>query len=90
MLGIEPKFHTSLVERMKYYHHLLKETEEDSYIQAGDASARVSQLIELYEDYLNNKKELERSIKNYRDHHQNLQKLLTSRIRYLRRKTKQR
>lgn len=90
MQGIEPKFHTSLVERMKYYRHLLKETDEDSYLQSSDAFARASQLIDLYEEYLNNKRKLERSIKMYKDYHQNLQKLLTPKIRHLRRKIKQR
>lgn len=89
MQGIEPKFHTTLIERMKYYSLLLKESEDDPYLQSSEAINKVSQLIELYEEYLSNKRKLEKSIKNYKDYHQNLQRLLTPRIRHLKRKIKQ-
>lgn len=90
MQGIEPKFHHSLTERLKYYRFLLKETADESELQQCDATIRASELSDLYQDYLNNKRKLEVSIKNYRDHHQSLQKLLTPKIRHLIKKSKKR
>ncbi|MCS3529375.1 hypothetical protein [Chryseobacterium sp. JUb7] len=88
MQGIEPKIHSNLTKRMEYYRFLLKKT-DDSNIHSCDAIAKASELCELYEDYLDNKKKLEKSIKSYREYHTNLRKLLTLKIRDLRKKTKQ-
>ncbi|NML69030.1 hypothetical protein HHL23_04375 [Chryseobacterium sp. RP-3-3] len=89
MQGIEPKFHSSLTDRMEYYRGLLKKTAVDPDIQPSDMMSRISELSKLYEDYLANKKQLERSIKNYRQYHNDLRKQLTLRVRELRRKTRQ-
>lgn len=89
MQGIEPKFHSSLTDRMDYYRVLLKKTDLDSDIQPSDMISRISELGKLYEDYLANKKQLEKSIKNYRQYHNDLRKQLTLRVRELRRKTRQ-
>ncbi|SIS59483.1 hypothetical protein SAMN05421639_10968 [Chryseobacterium shigense] len=89
MQGIEPKFHSSLTDRMDYYRVLLKKTAIDSDIQPSDMISRISELGKLYEDYLANKKQLEKSIKNYRQYHNDLRKQLTLRVRELRRKTRQ-
>ncbi|HBV16152.1 hypothetical protein SAMN05444360_113155 [Chryseobacterium carnipullorum] len=89
MQGIEPKFHSSLTDRMDYYRVLLKKTAVDSDIQPSDMISRISELGKLYEDYLANKKQLEKSIKNYRQYHNDLRKQLTLRVRELRRKTRQ-
>lgn len=89
MQGIEPKFHSSLTDRMDYYRVLLKKTAVDSDIQPSDMISRISELGKLYEDYLANKKQLEKSIKNYRQYHNDLRKHLTLRVRELRRKTRQ-
>ncbi|PIF45453.1 hypothetical protein CLU96_2458 [Chryseobacterium sp. 52] len=89
MQGIEPKFHSSLTDRMDYYRGLLKKIADDPEIQPSDMISRVSELSELYEDYLANKRQLERSIKSYRQYHNDLRKHLTLRVRELRRKVKQ-
>ncbi|AZA50589.1 hypothetical protein EG346_21470 [Chryseobacterium carnipullorum] len=89
MQGIEPKFHSSLTDRMDYYRVLLKKNAVDSDIQPSDMISRISELGKLYEDYLANKKQLEKSIKNYRQYHNDLRKQLTLRVRELRRKTRQ-
>lgn len=88
MQGIEPKLHSSLTERMEYYRSLLKKT-DDPDIQPSDMMSKISELSELYEDYLANKKQLERSIKNYRLYHNDLRKQLTLRVRELKRKVRQ-
>ncbi|HCA06169.1 MULTISPECIES: hypothetical protein [unclassified Chryseobacterium] len=89
MQGIEPKFHSSLTDRMEYYRGLLKKTAGTSEVQPSDMISKISELGELYEDYLANKRQLERSIKNYRQYHNDLRKQLTLRVRELRRKTRQ-
>jgi len=89
MQGIEPKFHNSLTARMEYYRCLLKETTDDPYAHGFDIISHTSELLELYEDYLNNKKELEKSIKNYKQYHNDLRKLLTPKLRELKRRKKQ-
>lgn len=89
MQGIEPKFHSSLTDRMEYYRGLLKKTAGTSDIQPSDMISKISELGELYEDYLAHKRQLERSIKNYRQYHNDLRKQLTLRVRELRRKTRQ-
>lgn len=86
MQGIEPKLHNSLTERMEYYRFLLKSTDSD--VQSCDAIARASELSDLYEDYLKNKRKLEKSIKSYKQYHNDLRKLLTLKIRDLRKKEK--
>jgi len=83
MQGIEPKIHTSLIERMKYYSDLIKNSEYNSCIDPEDAHEMMTELNELYEDYLNKKRNLEKSIKKYREFYQGQQKLLTPRIRQL-------
>ncbi|MCW3162735.1 hypothetical protein [Chryseobacterium oryctis] len=89
MQGIEPKLHSTLIERIKYYRGLLNEAKADSDDQFNDiAITNISELSKLYEDYLQDKKKLERSIKKYRDYHAELRKLLTLKLRELRRKRK--
>ncbi|WP_027381260.1 hypothetical protein [Chryseobacterium daeguense] len=90
MQGIEPKLHTSLTERMEYYRFLLKEIAEDPESVSCDAITRASELSALYEDYLSNKRKLEKSIKTYKQTHDDLRKLLTFKIRELKRKAKHR
>ncbi|KXH81154.1 MULTISPECIES: hypothetical protein [Chryseobacterium] len=89
MQGIEPKFHSSLTDRMDYYRDLLKKTAGDPHILPSDMISRISELSELYEDYLAQKKQLERSIKNYRQYHDDLRKQLTLQVKELRRKQRQ-
>ncbi|KMQ62950.1 hypothetical protein ACM46_13400 [Chryseobacterium angstadtii] len=89
MQGIEPKFHSSLTDRMEYYRTLLKKTASDPEAQPSEMISKISELRELYEDYLTHKKQLERSIKNYRQYHNDLRKQLTLHVRELRRKTRQ-
>lgn len=86
MQGIEPKFHSSLTDRMEYYRNLLKKTAGDPDTQPSDMISKISELSELYEDYLAQKKQLERSIKNYRQYHNDLRKQLTLRVKELKRK----
>ncbi|MDR6157785.1 transcription initiation factor TFIID subunit TAF12 [Chryseobacterium sp. SLBN-27] len=88
MQGIEPKIHTSLIERMKYYSDLVKNSKHDSCINPEDAHQMMIELNKLYEDYLNQKRNLEKSIKRYREFYQGQQKLLTPRIRQLKRTRK--
>ncbi|NIF06176.1 hypothetical protein F3J23_12065 [Chryseobacterium sp. Tr-659] len=88
MQGIEPKLHMNLTSRIEYY-RLLIEAAEDPESRSSDIVPEVSELRELYEDYLLNKKNLEQSIRNYREYHDNLRKRLTVRLRELRRKARQ-
>ncbi|CAM2867833.1 hypothetical protein DRF59_00190 [Chryseobacterium flavum] len=89
MQGIEPKLHTSLTSRIEYY-RLLIEAVDDAESQSSDLFLQISELGNLYDDYLFNKKNLEKSIKNYREYHDHLRKRLTVRLRELKRKAKQR
>jgi hypothetical protein len=89
MQGIEPKSHTNLTERAEYYHCMLKKIPEHSDVQPCDIISKVSELSSLYEEYVNNKKRLEKSIKNYNQYHSDLRKLLTLKIRDARKKIKQ-
>jgi hypothetical protein len=88
MQGIEPKFHNNLTERMDSYRYLIKKMEEND-AESFEIISRASELQDLYEDYLSNKKKLEKSIKDYRQFHDDLRKLLTVKLRELRRKSKQ-
>ncbi|KQT22553.1 hypothetical protein ASG22_14950 [Chryseobacterium sp. Leaf405] len=88
MQGIEPKFHNSLTERIEYYRFLLKETVDDPDEISCEAVARASELSDLYQEYLINKRKLEKSIKSYNKYHEDLRKLLTLKIRDLRKKKK--
>jgi len=85
MQGIEQKIHTSLIERMKYYSDLVKNCEHHSLMDTNDPQLMMTQLNELYEDYLNKKRNLEKSIKIYREFYQGQQKILTPKIRQLKR-----
>ncbi len=85
MQGIEHKIHTSLIERMKYYSDLVENCEHQSLIDTNDPEMMISQLNELYEDYLNKKRNLEKSIKIYREFYSGQQKILTPKIRQLKR-----
>jgi uncharacterized protein YlxW (UPF0749 family) len=87
MQGIEPKFHSSLVDRMKYYSNLLSANHIQD-IHSSDSIAQISELEELYEDYLMNKRKLEESIKNYRQYHNDLRRSLNTKLRELRREIK--
>lgn len=89
MQGIEPKFHSSLTDRMEYYRSLLKKINDEADIQPSDMISKVSELSELYEDYLAQKRQLEKSIKNYRQYHNDLRKQLTLKVRELKRKVRQ-
>ncbi|GAB0156922.1 hypothetical protein CHRYSEOSP005_21890 [Chryseobacterium sp. Alg-005] len=89
MQGIEPKFHSSLIDRMKYYRDLLNEIDNECDNRSSDFISQTSELDELYDDYLMNKKKLENSIRNYRQHHLDLRKLVTAGLRELRKKVKQ-
>ncbi|MDM1555159.1 hypothetical protein PYS58_01025 [Chryseobacterium indologenes] len=88
MQGIEPKLHTSLTSRIEYY-RLLIEASDHSETCSSDVITQISELGNLYEEYLINKKNLEQSIKNYRDYHNDLRKKLTVRLREIKRKTRQ-
>ncbi|WP_128572375.1 hypothetical protein [Chryseobacterium sp. P1-3] len=85
MQGIEPKFHTSLTSRVEHY-RLLTEAMDDPELRSTEVIAQISELRDLYEEYLLNKKNLEKSIKNYREYHNELRKKLTVRFRELKRK----
>ncbi|UZT98081.1 hypothetical protein ODZ84_00485 [Chryseobacterium fluminis] len=85
MQGIEPKIHSNLTKRVEYYRFLLQKTDHPE-LHSNDAIAKASELCERYEEYLNNKKKLEKSIKEYREYHTRLRKLLTIKIRDLRKK----
>jgi hypothetical protein len=88
MQGIEPKLHTSLTSRIENY-RLLVEALEDPESRSSDIAVQISELRNLYEDYLSSKKNLEQSIKNYKEYHENLRKRLTLRYRELKRKARQ-
>lgn len=88
MQGIEPKLHTSLTSRIEYY-RLLIEAADDSEAPSSDVITQISELGNLYEEYLMNKKNLEESIKKYRAYHNDLRKKLTVRLREVKRKTRQ-
>ncbi|MCQ9636723.1 hypothetical protein MP478_16095 [Chryseobacterium sp. WG14] len=88
MQGIEPQLHTSITSRIENY-RLLLEALEDPESRSSDIALQISELGSLYEDYLSNKKNLEKSIKNYREYHENLRKRLTIRFRELKRKARQ-
>ncbi|AZA76193.1 hypothetical protein EG347_00940 [Chryseobacterium sp. G0186] len=89
MQGIEPKLHTSLMGRMECFRVLLQEAMDDVESQSSDIWTQISELNELYEDYLLNKKNLENSIKNYRDYHNNLRRKLTVKLREARKKARE-
>lgn len=89
MQGIEPKVHTSLTSRMEYFRVVLQEAVEETDAQTADILVKISELDELYKEYLLNKKNLEKSIKNYREYHNDLRKKLTTRLRELRKKAKE-
>lgn len=89
MQGIEPKVHTSLTSRMEYFRVVLQEAVEVTDAQTADILVKISELDELYKEYLLNKKNLEKSIKNYREYHNDLRKKLTTRLRELRKKAKE-
>lgn len=88
MQGIEPKIHTSLIERMKYYSDLVKNSKNNSCISPDESNLMITQLNELYEDYLSKKRHLEKSIKSYREFYHGQQKLLAPRIRQLKKGNK--
>ncbi|ALR29559.1 MULTISPECIES: hypothetical protein [Chryseobacterium] len=87
MQGIEPKIHNSLTERMDSYRYLIKKMEEYD-AESFEIISRASELQALYEDYLSNKKKLEKSIKDYKQFHDDLRKLITVKLRELKRKSK--
>lgn len=88
MQGIEPKLHTSLTSRIEYY-RLLIEAADDSDTHSSDVIAQISELENLYEEYLMNKNNLEESIRKYRTYHNDLRKKLTVRLREIKRKARQ-
>lgn len=88
MQGIEPKVHTSLTSRMEYFRVVLQEAVDETDAQTSDILMKISELDELYKDYLLNKRNLEKSIRNYREYHDDLRKKLTTRLRELRKKAK--
>ena len=67
MQGIEPKFHNTLIERAKYYRYLLVESQKDTDSNHPIDIDEVSELGDLYEEYLKNKIQLEKSIKKYKE-----------------------
>lgn len=87
MQGIEPKLHTTLTSRIEYY-RLLIEAADHSETGSSDVIIQISELGNLYEEYLVNKKNLEQSIKNYRAYHNDLRKNLTVRLRDIKRKAR--
>ncbi|MCJ8152705.1 hypothetical protein MKJ01_02870 [Chryseobacterium sp. SSA4.19] len=87
MQGIEPKFHNNLTERIEAY-RCLTETLEGDGAQFSEILSGSSELRDLYEEYLTNKKKLEKSIKDYKQFHDGLRKVLTPKFRELRRKLK--
>ncbi len=87
MQGIEPKFHNSLAERIEVY-RCLTEALEDHEARTSDIVSKSSELMDLYEEYLTNKKKLEKSIKDYKQFHDGLRKVITPKLRELRRKLK--
>ncbi|SIT03189.1 hypothetical protein SAMN05421786_104172 [Chryseobacterium ureilyticum] len=89
MQGIEPKVHTNLTSRMEYFRVLLQGAVEEADAQTSDILVKISELDELYKDYLLNKRNLEKSIKNYREYHNDLQRKVTVRLRELRKKARE-
>jgi len=63
MQGIEPKFHNTLIERAKYYRYLLVESQKDTDSNYPIDIDEVSELGNLYEEYLKNKSQLEKKHK---------------------------
>ncbi|MNU13726.1 hypothetical protein ACLB9Y_05070 [Chryseobacterium scophthalmum] len=85
MQGIEPKFHNTLIERAKYYRYLLVESQKDTDSNYPIDIDEVSELGNLYEEYLKNKSQLEKSIKKYKECHKKAQVQLSLKMRILRR-----
>ena len=85
MQGIEPKFHNTLIERAKYYRYLLVESQKDTDSNYPIDIDEVSELGNLYEEYLKNKSQLEKSIKKYKECHKKVQIQLSLKMRILRR-----
>lgn len=85
MQGIEPKFHHNLIEKAKYYRCLLIESEKDNDSQCPIDIEEISELGHLYEEYLKNKSQLEKSIKKYKEYHKKAQAQLSLKIRIVRR-----
>ena len=85
MQGIEPKIHNSLTERMESYRYLIEKTEEFD-AQSFEIISRASELRDLYENYLSNKRRLEQSIKDYKQFHNDLRKAVTPKLRELKKK----
>ncbi|AZA74265.1 hypothetical protein [Chryseobacterium indoltheticum] len=85
MQGIEPKFHNTLIERAKYYRYLLVESQKDTDSNYPIDIDEVSELGNLYEEYLKNKSQLEKSIKKYKECHKKAQAQLSLKIRIVRR-----
>ncbi|MBD3906241.1 hypothetical protein NAL32_16405 [Chryseobacterium sp. Ch-15] len=88
MQGIEPKFHNTLIERAKYYRYLLVESQKDTEFSNPIDIDEVSELGDLYEEYLKNKSQLEKSIKKYKECHKKAQTQLSLKLRILRRNLK--
>lgn len=88
MQGIEPKFHNSLVERAKYYRYLLIDSQKDTEFNNPIDIDEVSELGDLYEEYLKNKSQLEKCIKEYKECHKKTQIQLSLKLRILRRNLK--
>jgi hypothetical protein len=86
MQGIEPKIHNSLTERMDSYRYLIEKMEEHD-AESFEIISRASELQDLYKDYLSNKKKLEKSIKDYKQFHDDLRKMLTAKLRKLKKKS---
>ncbi|GAA4161372.1 hypothetical protein GCM10022217_26930 [Chryseobacterium ginsenosidimutans] len=86
MQGIEPKIHNSLTERMDSYRYLIEKMEEHD-AESFEIISRASELQDLYENYISNKKKLEKSIKDYKQFHDDLRKMLTAKLRKLKRKS---
>ncbi|MDY0932833.1 hypothetical protein [Chryseobacterium sp. CFBP8996] len=90
MQGIEPRFHNSLIKRAKYYRCLLIESEKDIDSKCLIDIEEISELGHLYEEYLKNKSQLEKSIKKYKEYHKKAQAQLSLKIRILRRNSRKR
>lgn len=88
MQGIEPRFHNSLIERSKYYRCLLIDSQKDINDNYPVDIDEVSELDHLYQEYLKNKSQLEKSIKKYKECHKKAQVQLSLKIRILRRNSK--
>lgn len=88
MQGIEPRFHNSLIERAKYYRCLLIDSQKNTDFNNSIDIDEVSELDHLYQEYLKNKSQLEKSIKKYKECHKKAQVQLSLKIRILRRNSK--